>query len=138
MIWLANEIGKLWLSERDIRANARSRNGGAKRRLNIGPSIAAVLLLLRASFPIEPAAAAGDDQGRRLAAMCASCHRLDGGDTGIPTIVGVGEEKLASALFAYRASESQSHIMHAVALSLSDEEIASVARYLAEQGKSRP
>jgi cytochrome c553 len=70
--------------------------------------------------------------------MCASCHRLDGGDTGIPTIVGVGEEKLASTLFAYRGSESPSHIMHAVALSLSDEEIASVARYLAEQGKSWP
>ena len=38
-------------------------------------------------------------------------------------------------MLAYRASESPSHVMHAVALSLSDEELASVARYLAAQGK---
>jgi cytochrome c553 len=67
--------------------------------------------------------------------MCASCHRLDGGGKGAPNIIGVSEEKLAAALFTYRASESPNHIMHAIALSLSDEEIASVAHYLAEQGK---
>lgn len=98
-------------------------------------SIAATLLILQFGVDAGPAAAAGNDQGRRVAAMCASCHRLDGGNKGIPNIVGVGEEKLAAALLAYRASESPSHIMHAVALSLSDEEIVSVARYLAEQGK---
>jgi cytochrome c553 len=82
-----------------------------------------------------PVAAAGNDQGHQLAAMCASCHRLDGADKDIPAIVGVDAKKLAAALFAYRASEGPNHIMHAVALSLSDEQIASVARYLAEQGK---
>ena len=74
-------------------------------------------------------------EGAQLAATCASCHRLDGGDKGIPTIIGLGEEKLTSAMLAYRASESPNHIMHAIALSLSDEEIASVARYVAAQGK---
>jgi cytochrome c553 len=80
-------------------------------------------------------AAAGADQGAQLAATCASCHRLDGGGTGIPSIIRLGEERLTNALLAYRASESPSHIMHAIALSLSDEEIASVARYVAAQGK---
>jgi cytochrome c553 len=98
-------------------------------------SIAAALLVLQLGGHARPAAAASNDQGRRVAAMCASCHRLDGGDKVIPSIVGVGEKKLAAALFAYRTSESPSHIMHAVALSLSDEEITSVAGYLAEQGK---
>jgi sulfide dehydrogenase cytochrome subunit len=96
-------------------------------------SIAAALLQLGSH--LVPLAAAGNEQGRRLAAMCASCHRIDGGDKGTAAIVGVDAKTLAAALFAYRASESPSHIMHAVALSLSDEEIASVARYLAEQGK---
>jgi sulfide dehydrogenase cytochrome subunit len=75
------------------------------------------------------------DRGAQLAAACASCHRLDGAGMGIPTIIGLGEQKLTSALLAYRVSESPNHIMHAIALSLSDEEIASVARYVAAQGK---
>ncbi|TIU16389.1 MAG: cytochrome c4 Flags: Precursor, partial [Mesorhizobium sp.] len=39
---------------------------------------------------------------------------------------------------AYRASQSPSHIMHAIALSLSDEEIASVARYVAARESNPP
>lgn len=84
----------------------------------------------------QSGAAAGPDQGAQLAAICASCHRLDGGGTGIPSIIGLGEERLTNALLAYRASESPNHIMHVIALSLSDEEIASVARYVAAQGSN--
>ena len=40
-------------------------------------------------------------------------------------------------MLAYRTAERPNHIMHAIALSLSDEEIASVARYLAGQ-KAEP
>ena len=36
-------------------------------------------------------------------------------------------------MLAYRTTERPNHIMHAIALSLSDAEIASVARYLAAQ-----
>jgi len=71
----------------------------------------------------------------QLAAMCTSCHRLDGGDGGIPTILGMSPEMLTRAMLAYRSSERPSHIMRAVALSLSDEEIATVARYLAALNK---
>jgi sulfide dehydrogenase cytochrome subunit len=42
---------------------------------------------------------------------------------------------LSRAMLAYRSSERPSHIMRAVALSLSDEEIATVARYLAALNK---
>jgi cytochrome subunit of sulfide dehydrogenase len=97
----------------------------------VGSAIATGLVLLIS----QSGAAAGGDQGAQLAATCASCHRLDGGDKGIPPIVGLGEERLTSAMLAYRASRSPSHIMHVIALSLSDEEIASVARYVAAQGK---
>ena len=94
-------------------------------------AIATALVLLFS----QSGAAVGADQGAQLAATCTPCHRLDGHDKGIPPIIGLGEERLTSAMLAYRASQSPSHIMHAIALSLSDEEIASVARYVAAQGK---
>jgi cytochrome subunit of sulfide dehydrogenase len=97
-------------------------------------AIAAGLALLVS----QSGTAAGPDQGAQLAAICASCHRLDGGGAGVPSIIGLGEERLTSALLAYRASESPNHIMHAIALSLSDEEIASVARYIAARGSNPP
>ena len=89
-------------------------------------AIAASPILLAASAH----AAAANDQGGQIAAVCASCHRLDGGD-----IVGLGEDRLTRAMLAYRLGERPSHIMQAIALSLSDEEIATVARFLAAQGK---
>ena len=93
-------------------------------------AIAASPILLAAS-----ARAAANDQGGQLAAVCASCHRLDGGEKGIPSIIGLGEDRLTRAMLAYRLGERSSHIMRAIALSLSDEEIATVARFLAAQGK---
>ena len=39
------------------------------------------------------------------------------------------------AMQAFRASETPSHVMHAVALSLTDEELASVSHYLATHGE---
>jgi sulfide dehydrogenase cytochrome subunit len=79
----------------------------------------------------DPSQAAGRNGGAQLAAMCASCHRLDGGDGGIPTILGMSPEMLTRAMLAYRSRERPGHIMRAVALSLSVEEIVIVARYLA-------
>jgi cytochrome c553 len=79
------------------------------------------------------AEAADNGQGAQIAAACASCHDPTGGDRGIPPIVGLAEQKIIAAMDGYRASELPSHVMHAVALSLTDEELASVARYLAAQ-----
>ena len=93
-------------------------------------AIAASPILLAAS-----ARAAANDQGGQLAAVCASCHRLDGGEKGIPSIIGLGEDQLTRAMLVYRSGERSSHIMRAIALSLSDEEIATVARFLAAKGK---
>jgi len=97
-----------------------------------------LVLALAASLILLPAsahAAAANDQGGQIAAVCASCHRLDGGDRSIPSIIGLGEDRLTRAMLAYRLGERSSHIMRAIALSLSDEEIATVARFLAAQGR---
>jgi cytochrome c553 len=94
-------------------------------------AIAASPILLAASAH----AAAANDQGGQIAAVCGSCHRLDGGDRFIPSIVGLSEDRLTRAMLAYRLGERPSHIMQAIALSLSDEEIAAVARFLAAHRK---
>ena len=67
--------------------------------------------------------------------MCASCHRLDGQDKGIPSIIGLDENKLAGMLAEFKSDKRKSQIMRVVALSLSDEEIAAVAHYLATRQK---
>lgn len=85
----------------------------------------------------QAGAEADTSQGAQLAAACASCHGLSGSDKGIPAIMGLDEQKIIAAMLDYRASDRPNHIMHAIALSLSDEEIASVARYLAAQ-KAKP
>ena len=116
-------------------AIAGCRDGGAYgARYALACSMAASFCLLGTGQVL----AGGVEHGAQIAATCASCHRLDGGDRGIPPIIGLGEAKLARALLAYRSSERPSHIMHAIALSLSDEEITGVARFLAAKGKASP
>jgi cytochrome c553 len=77
--------------------------------------------------------AAANDRGAQLAALCASCHRLDGRDEAIPSIVGLDKEKFAGVMAAFKSGARSSDIMHAVARSLSDAEIATLAEYLAAQ-----
>jgi cytochrome subunit of sulfide dehydrogenase len=73
---------------------------------------------------------AGDSRGAQLAAICASCHRLDGRDKGIPPIVGLDQKKFVDVMAAFKSGARPSQIMHAIALSLSDEEVTTLAEYL--------
>ena len=84
--------------------------------------------------------AAESNRGAQLAAMCAACHRLDGLDKGIPTIIGLDEKKLAEMMAEFKSGKRASQIMSVVARSLSDEEIADLAQYLAarQKGSERP
>ena len=92
-------------------------------------SIAVSLVILLA----DRGPAADNERGAQLAAMCASCHRLDGRDKGIPSIAGMDKEKFVDAMAAFKSGERSSQIMHVVALSLGDGEIATLAEYLAAQ-----
>ena len=71
---------------------------------------------------------ADDSRGAQLAAICASCHRLDGRDKGIPSIVGLNQKQLADVMASFKSGVRSSQIMHAIALSLSD---ATLTEYLA-------
>jgi cytochrome c553 len=115
------------------RTPERFRHAIASRiRALFGFAMATVLMLLGG----HAGAAEDGSQGAQLAATCASCHSLSGSDEGIPVIAGIEEQRIIEAMHAYRASETPSHVMHAVALSLTDEELASVAAYLAALGEA--
>ena len=97
----------------------------------IALSMAATLVVSAAQLSF----AADNDQGAQLAATCAACHRLDGHDRGIPSIVGLSEEQFVTVMRAFKSSERSGPIMRTVARSLNNEEIAILARYLAARGK---
>ena len=93
-----------------------------------------------AALIIFSSPAAENSRGAQLAAMCAACHRLDGLDKGIPAIVGLDENKLVGMMAEFKSDKRKSQIMSVVARSLSDEEIADLAHYLAtrQKGSERP
>ena len=97
-----------------------------------------VALLMVASLVVSVAKrsfAADNDQGAQLAATCAACHHLDGRDRGIPSIVGLSEEQFVTVMRAFKSGERSGPIMRTMARSLSNEEIAILARYFAARGK---
>jgi cytochrome subunit of sulfide dehydrogenase len=79
--------------------------------------------------------AAPPDRGAQLAAVCASCHRLDGRDHGIPSIVGLDQAILVAEMAAFKSGERTSQIMRVMSLSLTADDLSAVARYLAAQRK---
>jgi sulfide dehydrogenase cytochrome subunit len=80
--------------------------------------------------PLAPAVA-GPGHGAQIAATCAACHRLDGRGAGTTPIIGFSADRLVGMMRAFRSNDTPNHIMHAVSLSLSDDDIAAVAQYLA-------
>lgn len=108
-------------------ANCPARRGVSCPRLTVVLSIVAIT----ATLFRDCNAAAENDRGRQLAAACASCHRLDGRDTDIPSIIGLDEDKFVSVMRSFKSGGRS--IMQTIALSLSDEEIAILAHYFAAQ-----
>lgn len=96
-----------------------------------GHTIALMIAASLAISIVNPGIAARDERAVQLAAICASCHRLDGRDKSIPSIVGMDKKKFVGVMAAFKSGERPSQMMHAVALSLSDDEIATLAEYLA-------
>lgn len=109
-------------------------------RANGARFILALLMSSPMVFIVHQSAAVENNRGAQLAAMCAACHRLDGRDEGIPTIIGLEPKKLVETMEAFRSGQRSSQIMNVVARSLSTEEIAALAEYLAVQqrGSKQP
>ena len=102
----------------------------------------AVAVALTAMFSGAVAAAWAEDEGklarygRHLAQECTSCHRLDGVDNGIPSIVGWPQDAFIATMQFYRSGARTNPVMISVANSLSDEQLRALAVYFASVPKA--
>ena len=100
----------------------------AFRRLTATAMLAAVTLTAPAHA--GAGAQAGDPAyGEYLSSACVTCHRRDGSDKGIPSIVGWPADQFIAVLKAYKAKMRDNQVMQTVAGSLSEEEMAALAAY---------
>ena len=67
--------------------------------------------------------------GKHLAAECTACHRLDGVDVGIRSIVGLPSADLVRALKAFKEGQRSNPAMVSVAQSLDDGQMEALAAY---------
>jgi cytochrome c553 len=67
--------------------------------------------------------------GAHLARECTACHRLDGTDNGIPSIVGWESERFAATLKFYQQGLRKNAAMVSVAQSLDEEQLQALAAY---------
>jgi cytochrome c553 len=89
-----------------------------------------------ATFAQQPAPAGDADNGQKLAYTCQGCHAIPNYKNvyptySVPKLHGQRPQYLVAALKAYKSGERSHGTMHAQASSLSDQDIADVAAYLA-------
>jgi cytochrome c553 len=94
------------------------------------------LLIILGGLALAGVALAEDlEAGRKVAAMCRTCHGLDG-VARLPNSANIGgepEDYLARQLEAFRSGERTDEMMRIVAAGLTDEQIADVAAWYAAQ-----
>jgi cytochrome c553 len=69
--------------------------------------------------------------GEHLSRECTTCHRLDGTDNGIPSIVGWDEDQFTITLKFYQQGLRDNPAMISVAKSLDEEQLRALAVYFA-------
>ena len=67
--------------------------------------------------------------GQYLSSECVTCHRADGQDKGIPSIVGWPTEQFVAVLKSYKVKDRDNPVMQTIAGRLSDDEMAALAAY---------
>ena len=94
---------------------------------------ALLALSLWAAAGSGAAVQAGDAAfGEYLSGECATCHRADGADKGIPSIVGWPADQFVAVLKSYKAKHRSNPVMQTVAAKFSDEEMEALAAYYAK------
>jgi cytochrome c553 len=80
-------------------------------------------------------ALAGDEKiiryGEHLSQECTSCHRRDGVDNGIPSLLGMRPADFRETLKYYQSGARENPAMVSVAQSLDDDQITALATYFA-------
>jgi cytochrome c553 len=96
-------------------------------------------LFVAAAFAAPAVMAQDAKAGEKKAAMCIGCHGIPGYQASfpevhkVPMISGQNEKYLVAALAAYKKGERRHPTMRAIATSLSDQDMADLAKFYAEQ-----
>lgn len=67
--------------------------------------------------------------GKQLSQECITCHRLDGKDVGVPSIVDMSKADFIKSLQLYRTGLRDNPTMVSVASTLDDQQIEALALY---------
>lgn len=73
--------------------------------------------------------------GKHLAQECTGCHRIDGIDNGIPSIIGWQQETFVATVGFYKRGERNNPVMVSVAGSLDEKQVTALAAYFASLPK---
>ncbi len=71
--------------------------------------------------------------GEYLGGECVTCHRQSGGSSGIPPIRGLPADYIVQALIDFKLGIRKNEVMKLMTARLAEEEIASLAAYLARE-----
>jgi cytochrome c553 len=66
-------------------------------------------------------------------AACSGCHAKSGGDPALPRLAGRSAAEIVAAMQAFRAGKRPATVMDRIAKGFSDDEIAAIAAWYAEQ-----
>jgi cytochrome c553 len=100
-----------------------------------------VVLALAAAASAGLAAAQDAKQlayGQHLSQECTGCHRIDGIDNGIPSIVGWSPDAFTQTLGFYQTGKRTNPVMISVATSLNDKQVEALAAYFGSLPKPTP
>jgi len=104
--------------------------------------IKALTLILALAGTVIPAQAQDAKAGEKKAAMCIGCHGIIGYQASfpevhkVPMISGQNAKYIAAALNAYKKGDRKHPTMRGIATSLTDTDIADLAAYYEQHGKS--
>lgn len=76
-----------------------------------------------------PARSADPAYGEYLSAECVACHRRDGQDKGIPSIVGWPSEQFVAVLKSYKTKDRPNQVMQTITGRLTDEDMSALAAF---------
>jgi cytochrome c553 len=135
---LRTEPEIITMAGRWLRSQVRSSMRVATTALKVGVAIGLGSLVATTAFAQQPQPAGNAQRGQIVASTCLGCHGIEGyrnayPDYAVPRLSGQHAQYLATALQEYRSDARQYPTMHMQALSLSDQDIADVAAYLAGQ-----
>jgi cytochrome c len=91
---------------------------------------AAILSVAAAALLGPTPVIAGDTAyGEYLSSECITCHRRDGQDKGIPSIIGWPPEQFVAVLKSYKTKDRPNQIMQTITSRLSDDDMAALAAF---------